>query len=176
MFLFCNHQRIAASPKKGNRRQEALYFNKKSMLKSLLIMLITICKQITLFDYVTFFHARSRFFAPQKVHAPICSRGKKRPNPTGPFPHASALKQANTDRNFTPERCLFFPLPFRTKIWLTCVFFYATIPLAVEKDRHAGIAQSVEQLIRNQQVVCSSHIASSKRKPRVFGHGVFFFF
>ncbi len=28
---------------------------------------------------------------------------------------------------------------------------------------HAGIAQSVEQLIRNQQVVCSSHIASSKK-------------
>ncbi len=27
----------------------------------------------------------------------------------------------------------------------------------------AGIAQSVEQLIRNQQVVCSSHITSSKR-------------
>ena len=29
----------------------------------------------------------------------------------------------------------------------------------------AGIAQSVEQLIRNQQVVCSSHIASSSRNP-----------
>ena len=28
--------------------------------------------------------------------------------------------------------------------------------------RNAGIAQSVEQLIRNQQVVCSSHITSSK--------------
>ncbi len=26
----------------------------------------------------------------------------------------------------------------------------------------AGIAQSVEQLIRNQQVVCSSHITSSR--------------
>ena len=28
-------------------------------------------------------------------------------------------------------------------------------------ESHAGIAQSVEQLIRNQQVVCSSHITSS---------------
>ena len=27
--------------------------------------------------------------------------------------------------------------------------------------KNAGIAQSVEQLIRNQQVVCSSHITSS---------------
>ena len=32
-------------------------------------------------------------------------------------------------------------------------------------EKHAGIAQSVEQLIRNQQVVCSSHITSSTRKP-----------
>ena len=31
-------------------------------------------------------------------------------------------------------------------------------PLAT---KNAGIAQSVEQLIRNQQVVCSSHITSS---------------
>ena len=31
----------------------------------------------------------------------------------------------------------------------------------------AGIAQSVEQLIRNQQVVCSSHIASSRRRRKV---------
>ena len=29
---------------------------------------------------------------------------------------------------------------------------------------NAGIAQSVEQLIRNQQVVCSSHITSSMQK------------
>ena len=29
------------------------------------------------------------------------------------------------------------------------------------EQRNAGIAQSVEQLIRNQQVVCSSHITSS---------------
>ncbi len=29
------------------------------------------------------------------------------------------------------------------------------------KEVYAGIAQSVEQLIRNQQVVCSSHITSS---------------
>ena len=35
--------------------------------------------------------------------------------------------------------------------------------LALQK--HAGIAQSVEQLIRNQQVVCSSHITRSTRKP-----------
>ena len=33
------------------------------------------------------------------------------------------------------------------------------------KAMHAGIAQSVEQLIRNQQVVCSSHIASSIGSP-----------
>jgi hypothetical protein len=32
------------------------------------------------------------------------------------------------------------------------------------KTGNAGIAQSVEQLIRNQQVVCSSHITSSRTK------------
>ena len=30
------------------------------------------------------------------------------------------------------------------------------------KENIAGVAQSVVQLIRNQQVVCSSHITSSK--------------
>ena len=61
---------------------------------------------------------------------------------------------------------LFVALSNLEKIWLTCVFFYATIPLAVGKPRSdAGIAQSVEQLIRNQQVVCSSHIASSIKSP-----------
>ena len=30
------------------------------------------------------------------------------------------------------------------------------------KSEYANVAQSVEQLIRNQQVVCSSHIISSK--------------
>ena len=39
------------------------------------------------------------------------------------------------------------------------------IPFVFEKD--AGIAQSVEQLIRNQQVVCSSHIASSKKHRKL---------
>lgn len=33
----------------------------------------------------------------------------------------------------------------------------------------AGIAQSVEQLIRNQQVACSSHVSSSKTPTRVVG-------
>ena len=32
----------------------------------------------------------------------------------------------------------------------------------VVKIQYAGVAQSVVQLIRNQQVVCSSHITSSK--------------
>ena len=32
------------------------------------------------------------------------------------------------------------------------------------KSQYAGIAQSVEQLIRNQQVACSSHVSSSKKK------------
>ena len=40
-------------------------------------------------------------------------------------------------------------------------------------EENAGIAQSVEQLIRNQQVVCSSHITSSKKKNTL---RVFFFF
>ena len=38
----------------------------------------------------------------------------------------------------------------------------------------AGIAQSVEQLIRNQQVVCSSHIASSKKSLQSQGLQAFF--
>ena len=29
----------------------------------------------------------------------------------------------------------------------------------------ASVAQSVEQLIRNQQVACSSHVSSSKKAP-----------
>ena len=37
----------------------------------------------------------------------------------------------------------------------------------VEKT-FAGIAQLVEQLIRNQQVVCSSHITSSKFRSKAF--------
>ena len=40
----------------------------------------------------------------------------------------------------------------------------------------AGIAQSVEQLIRNQQVVCSSHITSSKTAPKSFDFGAVFLF
>ena len=32
-------------------------------------------------------------------------------------------------------------------------------------EKVAGVAQSVEQLIRNQQVVCSSHITSSIKNP-----------
>ena len=38
--------------------------------------------------------------------------------------------------------------------------------------RFAGIAQSVEQLIRNQQVACSSHVSSSN--PVRFPDGVLF--
>ena len=37
----------------------------------------------------------------------------------------------------------------------------------------AGIAQSVEQLIRNQQVVCSSHITSSIYPEIQLDFGVF---
>ena len=32
--------------------------------------------------------------------------------------------------------------------------------------QYAGVAQSVVQLIRNQQVVCSSHITSSKEEAQ----------
>ena len=32
--------------------------------------------------------------------------------------------------------------------------------------QYAGVAQSVVQLIRNQQVVCSSHITSSKEEAK----------
>ena len=31
---------------------------------------------------------------------------------------------------------------------------------------YAGIAQSVEQLIRNQQVACSSHVSSSRNRRK----------
>ena len=33
--------------------------------------------------------------------------------------------------------------------------------------KNAGIAQPVEQLIRNQQVMCSSHTTSSMKKPEI---------
>ena len=40
----------------------------------------------------------------------------------------------------------------------------------------ASIAQSVEQLIRNQQVVCSSHITSSRKEPCIrYGYRVLSF-
>ena len=35
------------------------------------------------------------------------------------------------------------------------------------KSEYANVAQSVEQLIRNQQVVCSSHIISSKKAAEI---------
>ena len=41
------------------------------------------------------------------------------------------------------------------------------------KEQFAGIAQSVEQLIRNQQVVCSSHITSSTPEQSPLCSGVF---
>ena len=34
------------------------------------------------------------------------------------------------------------------------------------KSEYANVAQSVEQLIRNQQVVCSSHIISSRKQRK----------
>ena len=34
------------------------------------------------------------------------------------------------------------------------------------KNRNASVAQSVEQLIRNQQVRCSSHPTSSKKASK----------
>ena len=42
------------------------------------------------------------------------------------------------------------------------VFGYNSCVALIE---YAGVAQSVVQLIRNQQVVCSSHITSSKQNP-----------
>ena len=36
------------------------------------------------------------------------------------------------------------------------------------KSEYANVAQSVEQLIRNQQVVCSSHIISSRKQRKSF--------
>ena len=42
---------------------------------------------------------------------------------------------------------------------------------AAVKIEYAGVAQPVEQLIRNQQVACSSHVSSST--PQRFVCGVF---
>ena len=39
--------------------------------------------------------------------------------------------------------------------------------------KYASVAQSVEQLIRNQQVVCSSHIASSKKACNLKNYRLF---
>ena len=47
-------------------------------------------------------------------------------------------------------------------------FFGYNICVAV-KIEYAGVAQSVVQLIRNQQVVCSSHITSSKKASSIDG-------
>ena len=48
---------------------------------------------------------------------------------------------------------------------LTIILECGIISNVVAEQPHvAGVAQSVVQLIRNQQVVCSSHITSSKNK------------
>ena len=54
---------------------------------------------------------------------------------------------------------------------LTGRFFCATIHLAFKNHIFAGVAQQVEQLIRNQQVMCSNHTTSSKtaRFPKKTG-------
>ena len=50
---------------------------------------------------------------------------------------------------------------------MTINAFCGIIANVVESQPHvAGVAQSVVQLIRNQQVVCSSHITSSNTKGR----------
>ena len=46
--------------------------------------------------------------------------------------------------------------------------------VVVNQPHIAGVAQSVVQLIRNQQVVCSSHITSSKKGRRSVGSPAFF--
>ena len=60
------------------------------------------------------------------------------------------------EKRMTKPQWPVFPLPAEGKFLLTSLFLYGKIT-----DANAGIAQSVEQLIRNQQVVCSSHITSS---------------
>ena len=57
---------------------------------------------------------------------------------------------------------------------LTINAFCGIIANVVESQPHvAGVAQSVVQLIRNQQVVCSSHITSSKTKREDFMSSLF---
>ena len=51
---------------------------------------------------------------------------------------------------------------------------FSVIIDALWQNQYAGVAQSVVQLIRNQQVVCSSHITSSKT-PMSLDMGVFSF-
>ena len=43
------------------------------------------------------------------------------------------------------------------------ITFFGYNRCVTSKTEYAGVAQSVVQLIRNQQVVCSSHITSSKK-------------
>ncbi len=57
-----------------------------------------------------------------------------------------------------------------------CIYLFSLTRIfrcAKIHKRFAGIAQSVEQLIRNQQVVCSSHITSSKKSPSSMNLGIF---
>ena len=42
------------------------------------------------------------------------------------------------------------------------------LQIGFQTSQYANVAQLVEQLIRNQQVVCSSHITSSSKKPQNF--------
>ena len=48
--------------------------------------------------------------------------------------------------------------------------------MRVKRALSAGIAQSVEQLIRNQQVGCSSHLASSIKITAPYGAVIFMWF
>ena len=44
-----------------------------------------------------------------------------------------------------------------------------------QRNQYATVAQLVEQLIRNQQVVCSSHISSSKKGREIIDFPAFFY-
>ena len=67
---------------------------------------------------------------------------------------------------------LFVIICFRCFLRLTksCLYYIIFFVLIA----FAGVAQSVVQLIRNQQVACSSHVTSSRNTPKTFRfRGVF---
>ena len=139
------------------------YSTGNQMLKSLLRMFITHWKTFQSKNYVFWMSHLCK----KNI---ICGAGKALKNKAS-FLASVTVQILNKRRKKTKfdksiQSGTFFPAIIQMVIkknfcWLSAaaVLEYASC------EKYASVAQSVEQLIRNQQVVCSSQITSSSKKP-----------